>query len=79
MQPRRQGLQYRQEFKGSQGSSQSSKGGEGSPDGALSPPERNEQPRIGGQREGGRVVVVATPGGSSLEGVGAILGQCIVL
>ena len=24
----------------------------------------------------GRVVVVATPGGSSLGGVGAILGQC---
>ena len=32
----------------------------------------------GGQCEGGRVAVGATPGGSSLEGVGAILGQCIV-
>ena len=28
---------------------------------------------------GGRVAVGATPGGSSLEGVGAIIGQCIVL
>ena len=83
-----------QSSKGNQGSSQGSKGGKGRPDGGLSPPQPNQSSLnqlrwpaqqkqnkcIGGnQCGGGRVAVGATPGGSSLEGVGAMFGQRIVL